>query len=266
MRSLSGACVVALAAIGPANAQDAPRFEVASVRQNTSGEPGFTFNTQFDRFTATNVTVHDLLRIAYAVQAFQVIDEPGWFRSERYDINAKASGNPSRDELRLMLRDLLVDRFALRTRTETRQLPVYEMRVVSGDLRLGPQLRKVDLDCDPRAVDARRAARGVGPGPPQPGQRPECGLSFGAGRLTAGGVSMTQFADVLSGFVERLVVDRTGLVGYFELDVQYAPGQSPSDDPSLFTALREQLGLTLQGSRGSVDVLAIESAARPVAN
>jgi uncharacterized protein (TIGR03435 family) len=77
---------------------------------------------------------------------------------------------------------------------------------------------------------------------------------------------MTQFADVLSGFVERLVVDRTGLVGYFELDVQYAPGQSPSDDPSLFTALREQLGLTLQGSRGSVDVLAIESAARPVAN
>jgi uncharacterized protein (TIGR03435 family) len=165
-----------------------------------------------------------------------------------------------------MLRDLLVDRFALRVRTETRQLPVYEMRVVSSDLRLGPQLRKVDRDCDARVIDATRAASGTGRGAPQPGQRSECGLSWGAGRLTAGGVSMNQLAEELSGSVERLVVDRTGLVGYFELDLQYEPGQSPSDSSSLITAVREQLGLVLEGSRGAVHVLAIESAARPVAN
>jgi uncharacterized protein (TIGR03435 family) len=84
--------------------------------------------------------------------------------------------------------------------------------------------------------------------------------------LTAGGVSMNQLAEELSGSVERLVVDRTGLVGYFELDLQYEPGQSPSDSSSLITAVREQLGLVLEGSRGAVHVLAIESAARPVAN
>jgi uncharacterized protein (TIGR03435 family) len=266
MRSLI-ASVVAFVAMALPNAQDAHRFEVASVRRNTSGEQAFTFNTQFDRFTATNVTVHDIVRIAYAVQPFQLLDEPDWFRSERYDIVAKAAGSPSREDLRLMLRDLLADRFALRVGTETRQLPLYEMRIASSDGRLGPQLRPVDLDCDPRAIDARRAAKGrLDPRPP--GQRPECGTSWGAGRLSAGGVSMTQFAEVLSGFVERVVVDRTGLAGYFEFDLQYAPGQTqaPSDDPSLFTALQEQLGLRLQASRGAVNVIAIESAERPAAN
>lgn len=268
MRRLAVAPVVTFLAMAFPNAQDAHRFEVASVRRNTSGEQTLSFNTQFDRFTATNVTVHDIIRIAYAVHPFQVLDEPGWFRSERYDITAKAAGNPSREDLRLMLRHLLADRFALRVRNEARSLPLYEMRIASSEGRLGPQLRQVELDCDPRAIDARRAAKAGGLDPPQPGQRPECGASWGKGRLSAGGVSMTQLADLLSGFVERVVVDSTGLPGYFEFDLRYAPDQplAPSDDPSLFTALQEQLGLRLQASRGAVSVIAIERAERPAAN
>jgi uncharacterized protein (TIGR03435 family) len=264
MKSLAIACSITLIAMALAHAQDAQRFEVASVRPNTSGADGVVFDTQFDRFMATNVRVDDIVRIAYGVRPFQLVNAPAWFESERYDIDAKAPGSPSRDDLRLMLRELLVERFALRARVEQRQLPVYEMRIASSDGRLGQQLRKVDLDCDPRAFDARRARRGSGPLPPGP--RPECGLTREAGRLTAGGASMTQLADVLSGFLGRIVVDHTGLAGYFEFDVQYIPGQASSDDPSFFTALQEQLGLRLQGSRGAVDVLAIESAARPVAN
>ena len=72
----------------------------------------------------------------------------------------------------------------------------------------------------------------------------------------------------LSGFVDRIVVDRTGLAGYFAFDLRYAPDQAqvPSDDPSLFAALQEQLGVRLQASRGAVSVIAIEMAERPAAN
>ena len=264
MKSLAIACSLTLISIALAHAQDAQRFEVASVRPNTSGAEGVFFDTQRDRFTATNVRIHDIVRIAYAVQPFQLVNAPAWFQSERYDIDAKAPGSPSRDDLRLMLRGLLVDRFALRVGVEQQLQPVYEMRIASRDGRLGRQLRKVDLDCDPRAVDARRARRGSGPVPPGP--RPECGLTWEAGRLSAGGASMTQLADVLSGFLGRIVVDRTGLAGYFEFEVQYTPGQVTSDDPAVFAALGEQLGLTLLGSRGAVAMLVIHSAARPVAD
>ena len=119
-----------------------------------------------------------------------------------------------------------------------------------------------------------------GGAPPVPPQRPDggpgCGMRFAPGNLlSAGGSSMAALARLLAVPVGRLVLDRTGLTGGFDFDLEFtidavagAPqGQSPNANaPSLFTALEEQLGLKLQAERGPVEVLVIDRIERPTDN
>lgn len=101
-------------------------FEVASIRRNTSGDPQATLAPQSGgRLTATNVTLALLVRFAYDLPKFQVSGGPRWIDADRFDVIAKAEGDPSVQQQRLMLRQLLVDRFKLRTHTEARMLPIY---------------------------------------------------------------------------------------------------------------------------------------------
>ena len=90
-------------------------------------------------------------------------------------------------------------------------------------------------------------------------------MAGGTGFISAGGASMAQVADGLAGRVGRVVIDRTNLAGYFQFDLEFAPDTAavPGDRPSLFAALQEQLGLRLQAARGPMNVLVVESAARP---
>jgi uncharacterized protein (TIGR03435 family) len=265
---------VAIAAQTPAS----PAFEVASVKPNKSGDsPGILGAQPGGRFTATNQTLRFLIRNAYQVQDFQIAGAPDWIASDRFDIVAKANGNPpiaapvgQAGPMLVMLRSLLADRFKLVVHHEMRDLPIYALVLASSDRRLGAQLRPVAVDC--AAVAAARARGGPLPPPPQPNERLTCGMRFGAGRISGGALQLSQVANILSQSVQRVVMDRTGLVGAFDVDLTWTPDQLSSgaaaasidpNRPSIFTAVQEQLGLKLESTKGPVDVLVIDHVEHP---
>src|SRR5205823_1277281 len=121
----------------------------------------------------------------------RILGGPEWIGAERYDINAKGNTEfkPSPDgppqELFLMMRAILEERFKLKAHRETRDLPIFELVLARADRRLGPAMRKPAADCD------AAIAAGVPP-PRQPGEPPPCGLMGGPARTIAGGATMQQ--------------------------------------------------------------------------
>jgi uncharacterized protein (TIGR03435 family) len=250
-----------------------PAFEVASVKPNKSGEA--SGNLGFGaggRLTATNATVRDLIKAAYASPQplfdFQLVGGPSWMNSERFDITTRAEGQPQFAQLMLMLRTLLENRFKLKAHRETRELPIYALVPSNADGRLGPRLRRA-ADCS--APDAPKL-------PAVPGQPAPCRIDRGFGRSTGRGVPLTLFVTGgLSSIVGRSVIDRTALTGFFDWDLEWAPvpgepspprtdspiAPVPNDGPSIFTALKEQLGLMLESEKGPVEVVVIDSVERP---
>jgi uncharacterized protein (TIGR03435 family) len=272
MRMLLGLAIlgstVVMGAQSPPPATDTPAFEVASVRRNPSaeqrasvrGEPG-------GRLTITNNTLFNIVRNAYNVQGFQIVGGPEWVNTDRWDIIAKAEGETSQQRMMLMLQNLIAERFKATVRRDTREMPVYALVVGRPDGRLGPLMNPAALDCAALAAAAGRT--GAPPPPPQPSGRPSCGIRTGAGMLMAGGTLMTDFARNLSGATGRIIVDKTGLTGRYDIDLTWTPDQLQAaaadalESASLFAAIQEQLGLRLQAERAPVDVLVIDSAQRP---
>lgn len=270
---LAGSFIVAVLGLAqvmgqaPASPDARPTFDVTSVKRNTSGEQGGRSTFQpGGRYSGTNVTVRRVIGLAYLpLLGVQIVGGPNWINSHRFDIEAKAEGNPSRDQLRMMLRALLVDRFKLATHTEMRALPAYALVVARSDQKLGAQLRRSDVDCS--------AQRGNAPPPAlqdarsEPGQAPSCGFFVGVSSLGGKGITMERFAAELS-LVGRPVLNRTGLNGSFDVDLKWAPdtgAAAPSSDSgaSIFTALQEQLGLKLEAINTPMEVLVIDSAEHP---
>ena len=257
-----------------AEAQKLPAFDVASVKPNTSGDGRVLMMPQpGGRLNLVNVPLRLLIRNAYRLQDFQIVGGPDWLNTARFDIVAKAEGgNPSQDELQLMLRSLLADRFKLVVRSEKREMPIYALVPARSDGKLGTQLRTSDADCSgPASAPA---------GPPAPGQMPRCGFMVGFGNLKARGSTLAALASTLSTFAGRVVIDRTALDGGYDIDLTWTPDQIPRaqggdqpvqvngttidpNGPSLFTALQEQLGLKLESTKGPVDVLVVDRAERP---
>jgi len=266
-----------------------PVFEVASVKPNKSGEGFIRFGLQpGGRFTAQNVPARELIRFAYNVQPFQIEGGPGWVNSDRFDVTAKAEGDfpptgPGQSgPVQLMMQNLLADRFKLKVRRETKEMPVYELVLARSDRRLGKQIEPSTVDCVAmRGRGAGPGGRGPGgppPSPPQPGERPQCGMFMGIGSVGAGDVTIEQLAQLLSQGVRRMVVDKTGLTGRYSFNIEFTPDQMPPpgaappgvqppavnpDRPSMFTALQEQLGLKLESARGQVETLVIDSIEQP---
>jgi uncharacterized protein (TIGR03435 family) len=202
-----------------------------------------------------------------ATLLWQVVGGPDWVRSEgeRFDILAKIPDGTSRAQRDAMVRALLADRFKLKTHLETREAPMYALVMARPDGRLGPRLSESGLDCH-----ARRAAtnRGERVAPPDELGRPPCVLQSSLGSIRGGGIPIADFARALSflGFAGRPVVDRSGLTGEYDLELRWTPDRTRQDDPdapTLVTALREQLGLKLEATKGPVNVLVIDSAERP---
>jgi uncharacterized protein (TIGR03435 family) len=250
-----------------------PAFEVASIRQNKSGEGlGNQRRLPGGRFVATNMPLRNLIRIAFG-NAFifraqeQIIGAPGWIDSERFDIEAKAAAEfvPDADGVTrqhlAMLRTLLEDRFALQARVEQRELPIYELVRAKKDGTLGPDMK-------PSAFDCRRGA-------PPPAHGVTCGVSNDGPALVGRGVPMTMLIGFLniSPAVGRLVTDKTGLTGTYDMRLTFVrpfvlgPGGAVANPdtesgPTIFTALQEQLGLKLEARKGPVDVLVIDKISR----
>ena len=260
------------------------KFEVASVRENTADDGKIMIGIQpGGRFNAVNVPLWDLIRQAFGVQRTQIVGAPDWTNTARYDIVAKAEGDIPRagpaapiGPLNFMLQDLLEDRFKLRAHREQRELPIYALVVARADKQLGAGLRPSSVDC--AAMRGRGGRPGMPPpGPPPPGERPVCGMRVAPNQVLAGGIPLTQLTQMLCVFTQRIVVDRTGLTGNFDIDLTFTPEQLPQgppppgvplpsidpNGPSLFTALQEQLGLKLESDRAPVEVLVIDHVERP---
>jgi uncharacterized protein (TIGR03435 family) len=259
------------------------KFEVASIRRNTSGDNKMFANIYpGGRYTAINVPLMLLVRNAYRLQDYQLIGAPDWF-SDRYDITAKAASEfPSspRGELsplQLAIRSLLEERFKLVVHRETRELPIYALVKARSDGKLGAELKPSTVNCE--EVDAkRRLALPIEV--PKPSDRVPCSLVVGFGEIAIGDSPLSSFTRALAPVVQRLVVDRSGLSGNYDLYVKWTPDEIPqgppspgagpasidSNGPSIFTALQEQLGLKLEAARGPVEVLVIDHVERPVPN
>jgi bla regulator protein BlaR1 len=257
-------------AAAPQGAPAAAAFDVASVRLNTSGAIGARQQFTEGRFTATNTTLQLLIQDAYRIQVFQVIGGPEWLTTARFDIVATVPPGTSPEQRPPLLRALLAERFNLGAHMERRDLPVFSLVPAGADKRFGPNFRTSSLACD--AVSAGGALRAPVTTVQADG-RPVCGMTMGPAAMRGGGVSMLQLANALAQFARRPVIDRTGLSGFFDFDLRYAPagrGGAPppaSDErPSIFTAVREQLGLALEPAIGPVDVLVIDRADMPSGN
>jgi uncharacterized protein (TIGR03435 family) len=249
------AAVARLAAQG--NASTA-RFEVASVKPNRSESP-MSVSATPARFTAVNIDVRNLLTAAYRLPWFRIVNLPSWV-SERYDITATMPPGTGQAELGDMLQALLVERFMLRAHVEARDQPVYALVRRRQDT-LGPQLRQSAADCAREAAAQTKGAQGPDGG--------RCDEQLRApGHLIVRGMPLGALANYLSGAVQdRVVVDRTGLQGNFDLELRFAAFGAPvgpnSDGASVYTALEEQLGLRLEPQRATVEVLVVDSIARP---
>jgi bla regulator protein blaR1 len=253
-----------------------PRLEVVSVKSNTSSGTFVAMQVQpGGRITITNAPVRLMIRTAYGLQDSHIVGGPDWIKFDRFDVMARAEGNPTQPQLQLLLRTILAQRFNLMVHNETRELPVYALTLARSDKRLGPKLRPSALDCS-----------AVRNGPPPSSSLPavlarECGFRGLPGTVTARGVSLGALAASLSGnpAVNRIVLDRTGLTGDFDIDLTFTPDQMPAgpmrdpngaelppidpNGPSVFTALQEQLGLKLELRKAPVEVLVIDRAEHP---
>jgi len=271
-----------------------PTFEVASVKSNKNG-PGSPMMGRSlpGRFEATNMPAKILLLQAYGVPTYRIQGAPPWLDSERFDIAAKAPDGTQPDQLMLMIRALLIERFKLVAHRETKESPIYALVLARSDGKLGPKLTKTTDDCAAIMAERLAAARARGPGPvpftpPGPNERPVCTMNMtpvpGAGfvlRMRAGGQTMESLARTLSGNVNRQVLDRTGLTGLYDYEIEYSPARTlntapitappggptpatPIDDgPSIFDAV-QQLGLKLEATKGPVEYLVIDKIEHPV--
>jgi uncharacterized protein (TIGR03435 family) len=261
-------------------------FEAASVKANRSGDQErFVQRQAGGRFNAKNMPLRALITFAYQIQGFQLVGGPSWIASDRFDIVAKAAGDPppvapgsGPDQLMFMLRTLLADRFKMAAHRETQDLPIYALVLARRDGKPGPQLRQAATDCAAQAAAARSGGPPPGP-PPGPDSPVTCGMRTMPGKMLFGGMPLSQFTNGLAPQVQRVVLDRTGLAGNWDFELTYAPEQTqappggfavgvelPAADPNapnLFTALQEQLGLKLEPARGPVEVLVIDRIEQP---
>jgi uncharacterized protein (TIGR03435 family) len=242
------ASLLTIVLVSSISAQPVRTLEVASVKPSSSKSAESNLDSTPGRLTATNITVMELIRLAYTVKDYQVQRAPGWLESERYDIAAKVSGGNSKnlEEERAVTRELLAGRFQLATHRETKEVGVYFLVVAKSGPKLTPH------------------NDGTGSG-----SRKSCGHLLGT-RLTADTI-----ATVLSRQLEREVLNRTGLPGKFDFKLDWTPDSGPCPStvdgdvgglPSFNAAVQEQLGLRLESGKGPMEVLMIDHVERPSGN
>ncbi len=224
-----------------------PVFEVATVKLSPPGAQVRGVRVQPGAVSTLNMTPAELLAVLYDVHPHQIVGAPAWFSSEKYDITGKteAGGRPSQEQWQAMVRKLLADRFRLAFHRELRELPVYALSVAKGGAKISRTNSK----------NERPAIMGRGPG--------NWLFNF---------TSMSDFCKLLQGLLDRPVVDRTGLAGRYDFTLTSTPDALPAKNPGpnaltpaaadpppeLFTATRQQLGLTIKATKLPTEVLVID--------
>jgi uncharacterized protein (TIGR03435 family) len=249
--------------VGAKPGSQAPRpsfdaFDVATIKLPLPEEQGrYIKMVDLHRFVAINYSLKLLIAAAYNLSAKAISGGPSWIESEKFDITAVTPGDvqPTHDEQMAMLRNLLVDRFKLTFHREQKDFALYELQIARG----GPKLK---------------------PSGEPPDSLPQTiGTVFpGRVHMPARNVSMADLCSLLQrAIVDRPVVDRTGLSGKFDFDLDWAPDQSEfggdtrdapdtAPVPPLFTAMQQELGLKLEATHGPIAALVIEQVQPPSAN
>ncbi len=224
-------------------------FDAASIKPNHSGSGRTSISMPpIGTYRAENVTLRELIVDAHRVRRFQVEGGPDWIDGDHFDIVARTGDGAARDQMHVMLRTLLADRFDLAFHRDTRERSVYALMVAREDGVPAPGLQRSTC---PDGCGMETNSRN------------------GFVTVQAKGESMTRLGDWLGNQADRLVVDRTGLTGTFDFELQFTRDEAlgrrdlPASAPVLFTALREQLGLKLESARGPVEFLIIDRATRP---
>jgi uncharacterized protein (TIGR03435 family) len=268
-------------------------FEVASIKPNPNVDAPLKFQLQpGSRVTIANFPLFQLIRAAYASDDIQLDDQvvsPAWTKSERFDIVAKADGSIAPDNdgqprrLVAMMRSLVEERFRVRAHTERREMAVYLLVLANKDRKLGPRFHQSSQECDGQRSQELGGVIARGPKSPDPtqwcGMRGSGGSGTGLSRVLMQGLTMAQMAADFADFsvVRRPVLDRTGLSGRWDAQIDFIPGFLPGPNPNsapvanpaadsgpnMPTAIQEQLGLKLEPSKASVQVLVIDHVERP---
>jgi uncharacterized protein (TIGR03435 family) len=283
--SVATVLLLGIAANLAAQAPPPAAFEVASVKpSNPNPDPANPLSQialmlpqPGGRFTATNTPLRMLIMTAFELkQEAQLTGGPPDVLAAKYDINAKAPVAFIGKELPQLLRVLLADRFKLKTHTETRELPLYDLVVTRSDGRLGPEMKSSTSDCAKadQVAAAQGAALAQGDVASFVGKPRPCSVSTDTSggplnlMMRGDGQEMKQIVEILSQCTGRAVRDKTGLTGRYDfamkLDLQMvlalakrmganvpaaAANIPQSDGSSLTTALNEQLGLKLESTR-----------------
>jgi len=215
-----------VATVKPAAPQAIGRMMIGMRGGPGTGDPG--------RITYNNLSLRDLMTVAYSVKRSQITGEPSWFDSERFDITAKVPAGATKDDARVMLQSLLADRFKLTLHREKKEMAMYALVVGKN----GPKLKESTAPADepkdngeppPPPPDLRdRLAMGKDgcpEPPPQMGNRPVNMMMFvtGAACMVANAQTMSGLADMLSNQFDRPVTDMTGLKGKYDFHVRFDP-------------------------------------------
>lgn len=226
-----------------------PAFEAVTIKPSDPSVSGGTyFRVQGHHILAVNVSLFDMLSLAYELHPKQIVNGPKWLDTSRYDIDGVPTleGRPTREQQRQLFQTLLTDRFHLAFHYEQKELAVYALVVDKSGLKLTPTSH--------------------------PSQD---GTNFSYTNqivLTVKNATMTTVADGMqASFLDRPVVDQTGLTGRYDFTLKWTPDASPAKDtpdapPDLYTALKEQLGLKLVSAKAATKVLVIERVESPSAN
>jgi uncharacterized protein (TIGR03435 family) len=231
-----------------------PKFSVATIKPSEPDQPAKGFGFEGNRLRAFKITFNDLIALAYNVHLKQVVGTPPW--TDRFDIEVKPAGEgmPSGKQWKGMLQKLMSDRFKLAFHREMKDLSVYTLSIGKN----GPKLTKGDLNGIPL-------------------------LNFGVlGNLHVTNATMADFTQMMQALVlDGPVVDQTGLNGRFDFDLNWTPDDSqfaglrskihPSAGganalPPLYTAIQEQIGLKLDATNASMEVLVIDHVEKPLEN
>jgi uncharacterized protein (TIGR03435 family) len=236
------------------------RFEVASLKPSLPGaqQGGIRPAEGGARYVANNCSVKTMITVAYRVRDEQVVGGPAWLGSDLYDMEAKAVKPSTPDELHVMLMNLLVDRMQLKFHHEKKEMPMYALMTGKG----GPKLTPHDAaNAHDTWIDVAQE-------------------KFLHLKLTATAVPLDFFAFRLGTQMDRPVVDETGLKGEYDFTLTYTrdlplgfpPGaklngvEPDTTGPSVFDAVKQQLGLELKAQRGPVETIVIDRAEKPSAN
>jgi uncharacterized protein (TIGR03435 family) len=267
-------------------------FDVASIKRNLSGAPGYRASSNFPlgpgesyspsggRLSATNFGVSSFIAFAYKLtsrqsQALQS-EMPKWANEERFDVEARAAGDATKDQMRLMMQSLLADRFKLVVHRETHEGPVFAL-VLAKPGQTGPQLHVHSSDSPACGAFTLSAAARNADGSPTACDVFLTLVDSDRVHTSARNVSMAMIAGAMPlpgmGTLDRPVVDQTGLSGTFDFSIDCAPEgaagpsvQANETEPTFLEALKDQLGLKLESTTAQIETLHIDHIEEPSPN